>query len=361
VTPNPTQDIRFAASFDGTRIAYARTGIGPPLVQAGRWVGHLEFEWNSPVRRSFLLELGRANTFYRYDSRGCGMSERDVADLSLEAQLRDFETVVDAAGLWRFPLLGMSGGGAVAITYAARHPERVSHLVTLGAAARGVLKRDSTPRQVEEAMVLLKVIEVGWDQENSAFRQTYTSQFMPDASIEHMRAWNELQRMTTSPETAVRHREEIHRWDVVEDLQRIRCPMLIMHCRGDARVPFSEAEFMAGRLPSARFVPLEGRNHIIMEHDLAWTQFFTELRAFIPSGQTLNEPSAAALTLRERQILELVAHGLDNAQIAARLGRAEQTIKNNITQLFDKLGMHTRPQAIVWARTAGFGSRPHER
>lgn len=354
--PDPTQEIRSATSFDGTRIAYARTGSGPPLVQAGRWVGHLEAEWTSPVRRSFLLELGRRNTFYRYDSRGCGISQREVADLSFDAQVRDLEAVVDATGLRRFPLLGMSGGGAVAITYAARHPDRVSHLVTLGSAARGVLKRNA-PRQLNEAMVLLKVIEVGWDQENPAFRQTYTSQFMPDASIENIRAWTELQRMTASAETAIRHREELDRLDVTDELDRIRCPMLIAHCRGDLRVPYSEGEFMSGRRPGARFVPLDGRNHIIMENDVAWAQFFAELRAFIPTGPVRDEPSSTALTPRDLEVLELLAQGLDNAQIAARLDRAEQTVKNNISRLFDKLGVQTRPQAIVWARSSGFGRR----
>jgi pimeloyl-ACP methyl ester carboxylesterase/DNA-binding CsgD family transcriptional regulator len=356
--PHPDQDTRSVTSFDGTRIVYARTGSGPPLVQAGRWVGHLEAEWTSPVRRSFLLELGRRNTFYRYDSRGCGISQREVTDLSLDAQVRDLEAVVDAARLRRFPLLGMSGGGAVAITYAARHPERVSHLITLGAAVRGVLKRNATPKQIDEAMILRNVIQVGWnDQENPALRLGYGSRFMPDASIENLHAWTELQRVTAAPEIAILHRKELDQLDVTDELARVCCPTLIAHCRGDLCVPYSEGEFMAGRLPRARFVPLDGRNHIILENDVAWAQFFAELRAFIPTGPVRDEPSTTALTPRDLQLLELLAQGLDNGQIAARLDRAEQTVKNNITRLFDKLGIQTRPQAIVWARSSGFGRR----
>jgi pimeloyl-ACP methyl ester carboxylesterase len=155
------QQIRFCTTDDGVRLAYAQTGKGPPLVKVSNWLSHLERDWGSPVWRHWLAELSRDHTFIRYDERGCGLSDWDVPELSFEAWVRDLETVVNAVGVERFPLLGISQGAAIAIAYTVRHPERVSHLVLYGGYARGVLKRKLTHQQREEAQTMGQAGRVG--------------------------------------------------------------------------------------------------------------------------------------------------------------------------------------------------------
>src|SRR5829696_634870 len=183
----PKQTIRFCTSDDGTRIAYAESGDGPPLIKVANWLSHLEFDWDSPVWRHWLVELSRTHRLIRYDERGCGLSDRDVDDLSFDAWLRDLEVVVDATGFERFPLLGISQGASIAIAYAVKYPERVTHLVLHGGYARGRALRISTAQQQESAEMMLKLVELGWGGQNPAFRQFFTSLFIPDASLEQQR------------------------------------------------------------------------------------------------------------------------------------------------------------------------------
>ena len=209
--PNAKQQIRFCTSPDGVRIAYATTGTGPPLVKVANWLSHLEFDWNSPVWRHWIAEISRDHTYLRYDERGCGLSDWEVPELSFEAWVRDLETVVDAAGVERFPLLGISQGAPIAIAYAVRHPERVSHLILHGGYARGRLKRNATPQQRKEAETMVELAELGWGKENPAFRQFFTTQFIPDGTSEQYRWFNELQRISTSPQNAARFLRLIQR------------------------------------------------------------------------------------------------------------------------------------------------------
>ena len=159
---SPRQSIRFCTSNDGTRIAFAESGDGPPLIKAANWLSHLEFDWDSPVWRHWLVELSRTHRLVRYDERGCGLSDWNVEDLSFEAWLRDLELVVDATGLERFPLLGISQGASIAIAYAVKYPERVSHLVLHGGYARGRALRSASEGQRESAELMLKLMEMGW-------------------------------------------------------------------------------------------------------------------------------------------------------------------------------------------------------
>jgi pimeloyl-ACP methyl ester carboxylesterase/DNA-binding CsgD family transcriptional regulator len=359
VTTKKASEIRFATSADGTRIAYTCEGAGPVLVRAGLWMGHLEQDWKSPVRRPLLEEMCRTYSYCRYDARGCGLSDRDVTDVSLEAMVGDLEAVVDAAGLDQFPLLGLSAGGALSIAYAAKNPRRVSRMVLYGPYARGPLKRNPTPKQIEEAQLLVKMIELGWDRENPAYRQVHTSQFMPGATKEQMDDWNELQRLTLSPEMAVRHKLSREQWDVSGLLPQIKCPVLVIHCRDDARVPPAEGRLLASQIPNARLVTLEGKNHVLMKGDPAFDEFLVALRDFVPPGKRQADTSFAELSRREREVLELVAQGLDNLQISAHLGVAEKTVRNVMTNIFDKIAVENRPQAIVRAREAGFGATHH--
>jgi len=242
-------------------------------------------------------------------------------------------------------------------------PRRVSRLALYGAFARGPLKRNPTPKQIEEAKLLVKLIEMGWDDENPAYRQFHTSQFMPGASKEQMDDWNELQRITLSPKMAARHKLSRDQWDVSDLLPQIKCPVLVMHCRDDVRVPYTEGRFVASQIPNARLVTLEGKNHVLMKGDPAFDAFFAALRDFVPPGKSPGKQKAdapfAGLSRREREVLELVAQGLDNLQISAHLGVAEKTVRNVMTSIFDKIAVENRPQAIVRAREAGFGATHH--
>jgi pimeloyl-ACP methyl ester carboxylesterase/DNA-binding CsgD family transcriptional regulator len=350
----PKQQIRFCTSHDGARIAYATSGDGPPLVKVANWLSHLEFDLKSPVWSSLLAELTRAHTLIRYDERGCGLSDWNVDDLSFEAWVRDLETVVDATRVERFPLLGISQGASIAVAYAVRHPERVTHLILHGGYARGRLKRSATPEQREEAETMNKLSELGWGQKNPAFRQFFTTQFIPDGTPDQHRWFNELERISTSPMNAGRFMRIFNDIDVVPLLPQVTCPTLVLHTTRDARVPFDEGKLIAGLIPGARFVPLESNNHLLLESEPAWQRWLDEVRAFLPAEPS-HDSAFAVLTPRERDLVELIAQGRDNAQIAAHLALSEKTVRNHITSIFAKLAVENRAQAIVLARNAGFG------
>lgn len=345
------QQIRFCTSRDAARIAYATMGSGPPLVWGPHFLTHLEFDVRSPVWRPWLVELSRRNTFIRYDGRGCGLSDREVDDLSFEASLADLAAVVDAANLERFALFGTSQGSAAAIAYAARHPERVSQLVIYGGYVRGPMKRNPSPEQVRAARAALELVELGWGLENPAYRQMFTSIFIPDATNEQAAWFNEQERTCTTPAMAARLIASFGGIDVSDAAPQVRCPTLVLHVRNDSRVPFDEGRAVAGLIPGARFVPLEGRNHVLLEGEPAFAPFFAHIHEFLHGGTAFPN-----LTRREREIVELLAHGLDNLQIAARLGLSEKTVRNNITPILEKLGVESRALAIVRAREAGFAT-----
>jgi pimeloyl-ACP methyl ester carboxylesterase/DNA-binding CsgD family transcriptional regulator len=346
------QQIRFCRSFDGTRIAFAATGKGPPILKAPHWLTHLEYEWQSPIWRPWIEAFSSDYTLVRLDERGCGLSEREPRDFSFDAFVRDMEAVADAAGLEKFALFGHSQGGAVAIEYAARHPERVTHLVLLGAYLRGSLRRAATPETEAEILAQLKLVELGWGREDASYRQMFAMQFLPGGSLEQVRSLSELQKVSSSPGNAVQILRTAFQLQVRAAAPQVRCPTLVLHARGDMRVPFEEGCLAASEIPGARMVPLDTRNHILLEHEPAFGQFFEQLRGFVSHG-----PSFSGLTAREAQILEHIAQGLDNAQIAARLELSEKTVRNHITSVFDKIGVESRAQAIVLARERGLGQR----
>jgi len=357
---HPAQQIRFCTSRDGTRIAYATCGAGPPLVWATHWVHHLKFDWDSPVWHPWLSMLTRRHTIIRYDWRGCGLSDRDRVEFSFEKHVEDFEAVVQAAGVGRFVLLGTGGGaGAVAMTHAVRHSEQVSHLVLYGCQARGRLARVITAEEVEEAETRLKVYELGWPDEIPGYGQFFTTLHMPDATPEQMREYNHLLRVTTSPANAIGLIRAFFATDVREIVPQVRCPTLVLHARQDAIVPFDEGRTVAGLIPGAQFVPLESRNYVLLGTEPAWQQFVEAFDDFLPASPFRPAGSAALLldelTAREHQVLELVAQGLDNTTIGARLHISERTARNHVSAVLAKLGINTRAQAIVRAREAGFG------
>jgi pimeloyl-ACP methyl ester carboxylesterase/tetratricopeptide (TPR) repeat protein len=324
------QQLRFCTSSDGVRIAYATTGNGPPLVKAANWLSHLDFDSQSPVWRHWIRELSRHHMLVRYDERGCGLSDWDVQEFSLDAWVRDLETAVDALELDRFPLLGISQGGPIAIAYAVRHPERVSRLILYGTYVRGRSQRNQTEREREEEELMLRMIRIGWGKDHAAFRQFFTSLFIPDATPEQAHWFNELQRVSATPENAARILGACHSLDVRELAPRLDTPTLVLHADGDLRVPFGEGRMLASLIPGARFVPLESRNHILLEGEPAWRRFLREVRAFLGVDETRligsvprtpSTPVAATLRKRVEKVFDEAVE-LPSADRPAFLDRA---------------------------------------
>jgi pimeloyl-ACP methyl ester carboxylesterase/DNA-binding CsgD family transcriptional regulator len=344
---------RYVAASDGVRLAWAESGAGTPLVKAATWLTHLEYDLDSPVWRHWTAFLSGHFRFVRYDERGCGMSDWDVRDLSLDRRVRDLETIIEAARLTDpFVLLGISHGAAVCIAYAVRHPERVARMVLCGGYARGALRRDDEARRTALAVIDLASL---WGSDNPAFRQVFTSLFIPGGTDEQLRWFNELCRKTTSPKlagTLLRARVDT---DVSGLLKEVRTPTLVLHARKDAIAPLAEGRLLASEIPDAQFVELDSRNHVLLEHEPAWARFEEAVLAFTgQSAEAGTDPVFDALSRREREALALLVEGLSNANIAERLGISEKTVRNHLSNLFDKLGVWSRAQAIVFARDHGF-------
>jgi DNA-binding winged helix-turn-helix (wHTH) protein/alpha-beta hydrolase superfamily lysophospholipase len=268
------QTIRFCPTPDGVRLAYAIAGEGSPIVRTAHWLSHVEYDWRCPVYHHLLRDLSTGHRLIRYDHRGNGLSDWDVPELSLEAFVSDLESVVDVSGVQRFALLGSSMGVPVAITFAARHPDRVSHLILHGGTA-------SPLHTDEDIEAFAHVLRTGWGESNPAVRQMLTTLLMPDCTLEEQHALNELQRLSASPENAARTLFAICRMDVAALLVRIRVPTLVCHAREDGTVPVDAGRRIAASIPGARFVLLESRNHILLEHDPSTARFKRELLAFI--------------------------------------------------------------------------------
>ena len=273
--------IRFCTAPDGTRIAYAVTGEGPPLVKAANWMTHIDIDGANPVWRHWIEDLSAHHTLVRYDERGCGLSDWDIENFDFEDWIDDLRLVVNDAALDRFALLGVSQGAAVAIAFAARFPERVSHLVLLGSYGRGRLARATTDDQRREAALDLELARVGWSRDDPSFRRVFTSQFLPDGSPEQWEAFDELQRHTTSPENAVRFLSTFATIDITELAPRVKCPTLLLQSRGDLRQPLERARELAALIPGSQLVPLPSRNHLLLGDEPAWPMFLAELERFL--------------------------------------------------------------------------------
>jgi len=278
------QQVRFCSARDGTQLAWSAMGSGPPLVLVGRWMTHLEFELEAGSwSRRIIDALAAHHTLIRYDARGNGLSDWNVDDIGFEQWVGDLEAVVDAAGLERFALLGQSQACAVSIACAVRQPRRVSHLVLYGGFARGFNRRSPTQDEKDAFAAMATLTRTGWGKNNPAFRQLFTSQFIPDSSRLQQDWFNELQRRAATPANAVRYMNTVADIDVTELLPRVDTPTLVMHSRGDARIPFEVGRRMAAGIPGARFLPIESANHLPLEHEPAFVQVISETLAFLRS------------------------------------------------------------------------------
>ena len=352
-----SQRIRYLRASDGVRLAWAEAGTGAPIVKAANWLTHLEYEWESPVWRHWMRFFAGHFRFVRYDERGCGMTDWNTSDLSFERQVADLEAVVDAAVIpGPFAMLGISQGGAQCVRYAVRHPDRVSRLILYGAYAQGWARRND-PARAAEYDSITSLMRAGWGRNNPVFRQLFTSRFVPEATEEQITWFNNLCLKTASGETAADVFESRQQIDVLDLLPQVKVPTLILHARGDAAVPLSQGHVLAAAIPNAQFVELDSNNHILLEHEPAWSRFREAVLEFMGVTATATEqedPAFAALSAREREILALIAEGLANAEIAERLSISDKTVRNHTSSIFDKLGVWTRAQAIVFAHDHGF-------
>lgn len=343
--------VHLVRTQDGVCLAWARTGTGPALVKAANWMTHLRDDVDSPVWRHWVRFFTDHYSMLRFDERGCGLSDREVADVSEAHWLSDLECVMDAAHV-RPPvvLLGISQGSAAAIRYAIKHPERVSHLVLYGGYARGWARRSDADAQHFRAV--LEMVRLGWGNDNPVFRQAFTARFLPGGTHEQLDWYNDLCRKTVAPDMAVRLLGERAHADITALLAQVRVPTLVLHARHDEVVPFSEGRLLATGIPGAQFVELESRNHVLLAQEPAWREFQQAVLEF--TGRSAEAAAAPeALTARERQVLQLLATGLANVEIGARLAISEKTVRNQLSSIYRKMGVASRSQAIVRLQESG--------
>jgi pimeloyl-ACP methyl ester carboxylesterase/DNA-binding CsgD family transcriptional regulator len=352
------QDIRFARTHDALNVAYAVSGRGYPLVRTATWMSNVERDWRTGILGPWFRELSSHYTLVRYNPRGYGLSDGG-GEVSLDSFVSDLDAVVTHAKLQRFALWGSTQAGSVtAIAYAALHPQRVSHVVLTAPIARGTLQRPSASADEKERFrAFVKLVELGWDAENPAFRQVQTTQMFPHATPAQVAELNELYRVSAPASQSARMIVATGKADVSSLLPRVVCPVLVMHVRGAALMPVDEARLIASSVPQARFVQLDANNYMPLEGEPAFTQMLDEIRAFLPRERDAApaSPALSELTRREREVLDLVARGLDNVTIATQLAISEKTVRNTVSHIFDKLSVSSRAQAVVVARKAGLG------
>lgn len=301
----------------------------------------------------WLEALTERYTLIRFDPRGCGLSDRNVKDLTFGTWVRDLGGLVDHLALPKFSLIGACQGGAVALEYTARNPGRVGHLVLYGTYARGRSKRADIPAEPDKARVMRDMIRVGWGNEDHAFSIGFAQQFQPKGGPGHLASWCELQSRAATPEDAVRMTEVMFNIDIRSAMSVIGCPTLVAHANHDAVVPFEEGRLLARHIRGARFLELDTPNHFMRPDEAEWQRFVRELYAFLPASA--GDGPFADLSERERDVLELLASGADNRAIGARLDISEKTVRNHVSNLFAKLGVRNRSEAIVASREAGYG------
>jgi pimeloyl-ACP methyl ester carboxylesterase/DNA-binding CsgD family transcriptional regulator len=348
------QSVRYLKTADGVRLAWASCGDGPTLIKAANWLTHLNYDLDSPVWKHWIDFFSRHFRLVRYDERGCGMTDWEVSDLSMPRWTADLEEVVAVSDPGEsFVLFGCSHGTAAAMEFAARYPQRVSHLILYGGYAVGWAHRED-PGGLARYRAITELVRTGWGHDNPVFRQLFTSRFVPGARPEQLEWFNELCRRTTSPAMAARLLVARGELDVRGVLPQVRVPTLVLHARGDEVVPLSMGKMLAAEIPNAAFVELDSRNHVLLEDEPAWTRFQEAVLQFTERAPDVADPRLSALSQREQEILGALVAGKSNAEIGATLFISDKTVRNALTRIFEKLGVHTRTQAAVLARDRGW-------
>ena len=293
------QEIHYCTASDGVRLAYSIVGAGTPIVRTPHWFAHLEHDLTSSAMRHMLLTLIKKHSLLRFDPRGIGLSQRDITELSFDRWVSDLETVIDDAGLDKVILFGLSQGASQAITYVHRHPGRVSHLIIVGGYARGVLHRDNLEEQRESLALSRALVRGGWGSSEESYRQFFTSQFIPDGTPEQHHSLNEMARVAATPEMAEKYLTETADINVTDLLPKVKTPTLILHGRGDRRVPFCLGQEIAANIPGAKFVPLETNNHVLMADEPATRTMFDSIADFL-GEKRFRGPLPGAATISQR-------------------------------------------------------------
>ena len=341
--------IRFSKSFDGVQIASMECGSGPPLIKAATWLTHIGQRPVGTIHAALVKELSRVGSYVEYDTRGCGLSQRRVDEISFEAWVRDLETVADAHGHERFALLGFTCAAGVAVEYAARHPERVSHLILFGGFATSYYSTSNPdPAIRREGDLMVELAEVGWGNSSPSFRQVFVSRFLPDATAHQWSEFDQLQRETATADVAARYLRAMYAMNVKTSAAKVRCPTLVMHPQDDQLVGFEQGRRLASLIPGARFVPLKGRNHIPFPDEPAWEGFVRETRSFL--GREPTCPMSASgpvlrLTPRQEEVLRLVARGHSDKEVARALKLSPRTVEMHVSTALKALGCRTRAEA----------------
>jgi pimeloyl-ACP methyl ester carboxylesterase/DNA-binding CsgD family transcriptional regulator len=351
-----TPRVRYLRTSDSLQLAWTESGSGPLLVSAGNWLTHLLYDVDSPVWGHWIRFFSDHFRFVRYDERGSGMTDWDVSDLSLDRWVDDLEAVVAAVGAREpFALMGICQGAAICAAYAVRHPERVSRLVLYGGFGVGWALRGD-PDGLRRYEAIIELIGSGWSSDNRAFRRLFTSRFIPDATEQQLAWFDEHCRRVATPANAAALLRARAAVDASQLLRQVQAPTLVVHARDDATVPITQGRLLAAAIPNAEFIELPSRNHILLPDEPSWTQFSDAVLDFlgVESRSAADAGPFHTLTHREQEILLLIADGLGNLAIAEKLLISDKTVRNHISNLFDKLGVSTRAQAIVFARDHGF-------
>lgn len=343
------QDIRFCTSADGVKIATTSTGSGTPLVAAGIWLSHLECDTRHEVTQAFIRVLSRGCTYVRYDSRGCGLSDRKLPSLTFEDGVKDLEAVVAAHGLKRFALFGFSMGAATSIAYAVRHPEQVSHMILMGGFATSVFSTPNVSQTaIDEAELVIKSAEVGWNNSKSVFRKLFVAQLLGNPTIKQQQEVEERMQLSMTPEMAVAYLRNNFSINVRDLCPQVTTPTLVFHCPKDETIPFEQGRRMASQIPGARFVALEAQGHVLLPTEPAMQVFEAELGAFLGLGGP-----APQLTPRQVEVLMAVARGQTDKEVAKALGLSPRTVEMHVSGAMKALGCATRAEAVHRAGTLG--------
>ncbi len=346
----PLQEIRYCVGTGGVQIATAWAGTGPPVVMAGAWLTHLEHDWHNPAQAHWVRALSQSRSLLRYDARGNGLSQRTVDRVDFEAWVEDLERIVDAHRLDRFALFGLSQGASVAVAYAARNSQRVTHLALHGPCVRGLLKRNPSAKAVAAARAMLPAAEAGWGVDSSSFRKMFLHGLVRSATPEQLRAMDVGQRHTVSADVAVKFLQAAYDIDISAEAPRVECPTLITHSEQDPCFPFAEGALLASLIPNARLVPLQSNNHLLMPDERAWQVALRALDAFLPAAA---RQSRSELTVRQVEVLAHIAQGRTDKEIARLLGLSPRTVEMHVARVLQTLGCSNRAEAVSRAAELG--------